>query len=617
MNIGGKKLSLSISEIDEFRKAMLKNPRMPGYERWKNHSNTSHESFLGAYAKKISSTIETARADKKRTEVELSSLNANKQQQDVRRAELEVKISRVQKNIDKDIEAMQAIEAECASMIKNASRILKESFDIREEIKNNTFLARKGQSSLNTFWQEFAKDLDDVPDEFREVLLSGEDSPQLTEVFLLGHPAYRLLFDVQEVLKDYDEISPVRAMPRLAEEFGYKMPDFSQVKTLADMDPGFLKDNLEIYTRFQNAKGEFKGSFKKMDAKIAKAKKYLDGKSRAYEIYQNHAKNGRIKKLKMLEGLDIKDYETMMELELKYSGKAHALAAEMNAQSKRTYNISVEYSKTVLDIVERMLTKEELEKELAGLPVDASYVAKHEKLVTKLAIQQSRLEDLENTRCKAQGELKKELDRLAAKETSRKSRRTSEENLHAYFEKIEAGEKPGGRDPKFVFEGKHNGENDLLPEARQISGEAMENFINVISGEFPVIEKSYTKYTGQFRETMETLALAYAENGFRLSLKALFMAFPGKVKVESTYKKFPYKPVRIAIESSAMLRLLVDMTDNEKPVIFFVGSKSESEKIMPRDSLKQAIESAKNNPNLAGLFETLKQPEKERQFSAK
>ncbi|HQT45265.1 MAG TPA: hypothetical protein PLO51_04755, partial [Candidatus Micrarchaeota archaeon] len=116
------------------------------------------------------------------------------------------------------------------------------------------------------------------------------------------------------------------------------------------------------------------------------------------------------------------------------------------------------------------------------------------------------------------------------------------------------------------------------------------------------------------KKTARAIAMAYMENGFRLTQTALFTALPGKVRLENTYAKLGYKPVRIVIKKKAKIRFMIDISAPEKPVIFFAGSKGECEKIMPKSSLLGAIEYAKSKPGLNDMFDSLKAQDKKEEI---
>ncbi len=358
----------------------------------------------------------------------------------------------------------------------------------------------------------------------------------------------------------------------------------------------------------QSLKKEFRAAMRKMDEKISQAKKYVDRKNREYELYKRVAKNGKAPKVMMIEGIGPEDYEKMMETETRCSAKAYALGQEMGAQVKKIYALNENYCKAVLGAFEKLVSMDELEREMAEFKVDDSLGRKTKALVAKLATLNSRIEDMESARDLALDALKKEVSRLDCRDMKNSSRPTSEQNMLAFMEKSEKhdGEEKTGRR---AFEAKFM-EGPQSDEAKSASREkGIEELVQAALSEFPVIEKSYPNYLGQFKETLRAIALAYVENGYRLTQTSLFVAFPGKVKPESTYVKLCYKPIRVSIDSYGMLRLLVDVSDKEAPVIFFVGPKAESEKVMPKTSLKQAIESAKKNERIKRMFVSLKPDE--------
>ncbi len=238
--VAGRKLTLARREFGPFREMMLNGSGSAQHARWKARENTHKESFLGAYCNKIEKAISNSRAEKKKTERLLSAASSKKQEQEVALAELEFKISKTLKSFEKDRSQILAMETDCGGLEGEVKSLVDKSQELREEIENDTFLSKRGNHVLNKVWKEFARDVIGLPEEFKDIFMEDQDISDLTNIFLIGHPVYGILFDISDRLDLSLDMTPLQSLGSVAEKGGYKMPDFSAVKSVTDIDVAYM-----------------------------------------------------------------------------------------------------------------------------------------------------------------------------------------------------------------------------------------------------------------------------------------------------------------------------------------------------------------------------------------
>ncbi len=613
IRIGGVTATIARRDISAFRKRMLSNsnPSETERKRWETHQNTAGECKLGAYELKLRQAISHSEESRRETACSLAAAQAAKQSQEVEHAKLSIERDNLKRSMAKDIAEVLEVEAASRNFTCDVKNLTERTQNLRERVENNAYLSGKNNSAINKLWEDFSKNTIDIAGAF-----SGEldeaDKGALNGIFLSGHPVYRFLFDIPETLEDVEKITPLASMEDSARGKSYKLPDFSKISSFEEIDEKYLVGLRCLSEDFGSLKKETTGFTRQINARVADARKYLSRRGKETDMLLKIVKSQ--KKPSRRDDMEINKEEMLATLqdEVKYCQQAVEMAMEMSRLVAKVFALNERYCKAANQAVTKLRRLYDIERKIDAFEFDATLAGRIEKLVFSLANGQARIESMKDAHARAKSALEAELESPKEAGRKREARRTSDENLIAYLIRLEGKEEPESKKNYYFC---HSGKNMLAPEKTNVTGEAaIGGFVAKLEGEYPNMG-NYPDQMENIKKTARAIAAAYVENGFRLTQTALFTALPGKVRLENTYAKLGYKPVRVVIKKKAKIRFMIDISVPEKPVIFFAGSKGECEKIMPKSSLLGAIEYAKSKPGLNDMFDSLKAHAKQEEFT--
>ncbi|MFA6328146.1 MAG: hypothetical protein WCY41_01740 [Candidatus Micrarchaeia archaeon] len=238
----------------------------------------------------------------------------------------------------------------------------------------------------------------------------------------------------------------------------------------------------------------------------------------------------------------------------------------------RTYMVSFGALCTVLK------EQKKLEANLAALP------SLNKEAAALLQIRQ-RLAGLRAT----ERELAEELDSLKEERMLGERRKQQHRENHVCLEQWEKIKNGTGSDPRqrFTF----SREPQIEPASEDCANAVKQRFVSNALAVFnsPIARNAALR--DQFEATLSELAELYLKCKCSLTGKSLYSRFPKRAKHETVFRNDAndYDVLRIGLSSTNVYRLIIDVKDPRRPLIYFVGHKDDCKAFM--DSIPRKIPS--------------------------